>query len=65
LETYDIVQKSFGNEAMGYTQVKEWFWHFIEGVQFSSVDGDECSGRRSMMWNQMMINKVHSAMLEN
>jgi len=28
-ETYDMVQKAFGNEAMGYTQVKEWFWQYI------------------------------------
>jgi hypothetical protein len=24
-ETYDLIQKAFGNEAMGHTQVKEWF----------------------------------------
>jgi len=29
-EDNDMVQKDFGNETMGYTQVKEWFWQFIE-----------------------------------
>jgi hypothetical protein len=57
-----MVQKAFGNEAMGYTQVKEWFWQFVE-VR-SSVEGDKCSGRHSMRWNQLMIDKVHSAMLD-
>jgi len=41
-----MVQKAFGNEAMGYTQVKEWFWQFIE--VWSAVESDECSGRPSM-----------------
>jgi hypothetical protein len=58
-----MVQKAFGNEEMGYTQVKEWFWQFIE-VR-SSVESDECSGRPSMRWNQLLIDKAHSAMLDN
>ena len=62
-ETYDMVQKAFGNETMGYTQVKEWFWQFIE--VWSSVEGDECSGRPSMMWNHMMIDRVHSVVLDD
>jgi len=44
-------------------QVKEWFWQFIE-VR-SAVESDECSGRPSMRWNQLMIDKVHSVMLDN
>jgi hypothetical protein len=30
-ETYDMIQKAFGNEAAGRTQVKEWFRQFKEG----------------------------------
>jgi hypothetical protein len=63
LKTYDMVQNAFGNEAMGYTQVKEWFWQFVE--VWSLVESDECSGRPSMRWNQLMIDKVHSAILDN
>jgi hypothetical protein len=58
-----MVQKAFGNETMGYTEVKEWFWQFIE--VWSSVEGDECSGRPSTMWNHMMIDRVHSVVLDD
>ena len=54
-ETYDMIQKAFGNEAMGYTQVKEWFCSSKEGQ--TSVQSDEFSGRSSIKWNQMMIEK--------
>ena len=30
-ETYNMIQKTFGNQAMGRTQVKEWFRWFKEG----------------------------------
>jgi AraC-like DNA-binding protein len=62
-ETYDIIQKAFGNEAMGCTQVKEWFRHFKEG--WTSAESDEHSGRPSTSRNQVMIDKVLSAMLDN
>jgi len=58
-----MVQKALGNEAMCYTQVKEWFWQFIE--EWSSVEVDESSGRRSMRWNQLMIDKVNSSVLDD
>jgi len=48
---------------MGYTQVKEWFWQFIE--VWSSVECDECSGMPSMRWNQLMFDRVHSVVLDD
>jgi hypothetical protein len=57
-----MIQKTLGNEAMGHMQVKEWF-QFTEGR--TSVESDEHSGRPSMSRNQMMIDKVHSAILDN
>jgi hypothetical protein len=30
-ETYDMIQKACGNEAMGHMQVKNWFRLFNEG----------------------------------
>jgi len=30
-KTYDTIQKAFGKEAIGCTQVKEWFGWFKEG----------------------------------
>jgi hypothetical protein len=62
-ETYNMIQKAFGNKAMGHTQVKEWFKQFKEG--WTSVESDECSGSLTTSRNQLMIEKVHSAMLDN
>jgi hypothetical protein len=62
-ETYDIIEKAFGNEAMGRTQVKVWFRWFKEGQ--TSIESDECSGRPSTSRNPVMIDKEHSAVLDN
>jgi len=51
---YDI-QKTFGNEAMGHTQVKEW----------TSVESDEHSRGSSTSRNNLMIETVPSVMLNN
>jgi len=40
-ETYNMIQKAYGNKAMGLTQVKEWFKQFKAG--WMSVESDECS----------------------
>jgi transposase len=58
-ETYDLIQKAFWNEAMGHTQVTEWFRQFREG--WTSLKSDERSGRPSTSRNQLMIDKVRSA----
>jgi transposase len=62
-ETYDMIQKNFGNGAMGHKQVKEWFRRFKAGL--TSIESDERSGRPSMSTNQLVIDKVRSAMLDN
>jgi hypothetical protein len=48
---------------MGHTQVKEWFMQFKEGQ--TSVESDECSGRPSTSRNQLVTDKMHSAVLDN
>jgi len=58
-----MIQKAFGNKAMARTQVEEWFKRFKEG--WASVESDEHSGSLSTSRNQLMIDKVHSAMLDN
>ena len=58
-----MIQKGFGNEALGCTQIKEWFRWCKEGR--TSVESDEHSGRPATGRNQLMIDKVHSAMLDN
>jgi len=62
-ETYNMIQKAFGNKAMGHTQVKEWFKRFKKG--WTSVESDECSGSLSTSRNQLMFDNVLSAMLDN
>jgi hypothetical protein len=62
-ETYNMFQKTSGNEAMGCMQVKEWFMSLKEG--WMSVERDEHSGRPSTSRNKLMTDKVRSAMLDN
>jgi len=38
-ETYNMIQKAFGNDTMGRTQVKEWFRWFKEGWMLVESDG--------------------------
>ena len=47
---------------MGHSQVKEWFRWFKEG--WTTDKSDEGLGRPYMSRNQLMINKVHSKMLD-
>jgi len=61
-ETCDLIHKAFGNEAMGHTQIKEWFRQLKVG--WTSVESDECSGRPSASRNQLMMTQC-SAMLDN
>ena len=58
-----MIQKGFGNEALGCTQIKEWFRWCKEGR--TSVESDEHSGRPATGRNQLMIDKVHFSMLDN
>jgi hypothetical protein len=62
-ETYDIIKKAFGNEAMGHTHVKEWFRLFKEGQM--SVENDALSESPSVSRNQLMIDNVRTAVLDN
>ena len=55
-ETYDMIQKTFGNEAAGRTQIKAWFRWFKE--ERTSVASDERSGMPTMSRNSLMIDTV-------
>jgi hypothetical protein len=61
-ETYDVIQKGLGDEEVGRTQL-EWCRWFMEGL--TSFKSEECSRRPSMSRNQLMIDRMHSAMLNN
>ncbi|GFW96039.1 protein GVQW3 [Trichonephila clavipes] len=55
-ETYEIMKKAFGYEAMSRARVFEWFRPFKEGRQ--SVNTDPCSGRPSTSRNEDKIAQV-------
>jgi hypothetical protein len=58
-----MIQKALGNVAMGCTQVKESFRLHKDGG--TSVKSVECSARALMSRNELMIDKLHSTMLDN
>jgi hypothetical protein len=61
-ETIRKVQQAFGDDAMGATQIKEWFNRFKDGRTL--VDSDQRSGRPSTSRNANVIENVHSLILE-
>jgi hypothetical protein len=48
-ETIHNIQQAFGDDAMGVTQIKEWFNCFEDGRM--SADSDQLSGRPSTSRN--------------
>ena len=42
METYQLLQQAYGEDALGCTQVFDWFRRFKEGR--TSVESDPCSG---------------------
>jgi histone-lysine N-methyltransferase SETMAR len=58
-----MIQKTFGNEAIGRTQIKKWFRRFKEGR--TSAVSDERSGRPSTSGTQVIIDKLRFAVLDN
>ena len=54
METYQLLQQAYGEDAMGRTpQVFDWFRRFKEGR--TSVESDPRSGRPSTSRNEEMI----------
>jgi hypothetical protein len=62
-ETIRKIQQAFGNDAMGVTQIKEWYNRFKSGR--TSVDSDQRTGRLSTSRNPDVINKVRSLIMED
>jgi hypothetical protein len=48
-ETIRKIQQAFGDDAMGVTQIKEWFNHFKDGHMLA--DSHQCSGIPSKSQN--------------
>jgi len=62
-ETYQLLQQAYGEDAMGRTQVCDWFRRFKEGR--TSAERDPRSGRQSTTRNEEMIAKVGKIIRNN
>jgi hypothetical protein len=63
VETIRKIQQAFSDDAMGATQIKEWFNHFKDGRILA--DSDQRSRRPSTSRNANVIENVHSLILED
>jgi hypothetical protein len=62
VETIWKIQQAFGDDAIGATQIKEWFNCVKDGRTLA--DSDQCSGRPSSR-NANVIENVRSLILED
>jgi len=63
METYQLLQQAYGEDAMGRTQVFDWFHWFEEGR--TSVESDSHLGRPSTSRNEEIIAKVRTIVRNN
>jgi len=63
METYQVLQQAYGQDAMGRIQVFDWFHQFKEGR--TSVESDPRSGQPSTLRNEEMIAKVRTIVHNN
>jgi hypothetical protein len=62
VETIRKIQRVFGDNAMGITQIKEWYNQFKDG---RTVKSDACSGRLSTSQNDELIDQVQTLVVQN
>ncbi|PNF35685.1 hypothetical protein B7P43_G17425 [Cryptotermes secundus] len=62
-ETIRKIQQALDDDAMGVTQIKEWFNRFKHGHM--SADSEQRSGRPSTSRNADVIDKVHTLIMED
>jgi len=63
VETIRKIQRVFGDDAMGITQIKEWYNRFKDGR--TSVDSDTRSGRPSTSQNDELIDQVQTLVMQD
>jgi len=63
METYQLLQQAYSEDAMGRTQVFDWFRRFKEGR--TSAESDPRSGCLSTLRNEEMIAKVRTIVHNN
>ena len=63
METYELLQQAYGENAMGRIQVFDWFHRFKEGR--TSIESEPRLGRPSTSRNEEMIAKVGTLVCNN
>jgi hypothetical protein len=63
VETIQKIQRVFGDNAMGITQIKEWYNRFKDGCML--VESDACSGRPSTSRNDELIDQVRALVMQD
>jgi hypothetical protein len=63
VETIRKIQQVFGDDAMGLTQIKEWYNRFKDGR--TSVESDVRSGRPSTNRNDELIDQVRTVVMQD
>jgi transposase len=63
VETIRKIQWVFSDNAMGITQIKEWYNQFKDGRML--VESDACSGRPSTSQNDELIDQVWTLVMQN
>ena len=63
VETIQKIQRVFSDDAMGITQIKEWYNRFKNGR--TSVESDAHSSRLSTSRNDELIDQVRTLVMED
>jgi len=63
VETIRKIQQVFGDDAMGITQIKEWYNRFKDGRM--SVESNTCSSRPSTSRNDELIDQVWTLVMQD
>jgi hypothetical protein len=63
VETIRKIQRFFGEDAMGITQIKEWYNTFKDGR--TSVESDARSGRPSTSRNDELLDHVRALVMQD
>ncbi|XP_013792742.1 putative uncharacterized protein FLJ37770 [Limulus polyphemus] len=63
VETIRKIQTAFGDDAMGITQIKEWYNRFKDGR--TTVESEPCSSRPSTCQNEQVIAKVNAMVMRD
>ncbi|UYV84055.1 NPHS1 [Cordylochernes scorpioides] len=63
VETIQDIKTDFGDDAIGFTQIKEWYNRFKDGR--TSVDSEPRSGQPSTIQNDQVIAKVKAIVMRD